>query len=267
MTPSRPRPQASQRAILSTEDNLQGAQTPPAGQIPSQAVVAVAPPTVQPTDWNSLLTEYDEPLEDAYSTTAEYGDAFSFWVEDLELPTYVESSSYPQIADESDLLAPDDQLRCKDDSELPVTKGRHVDYLSHEWADEDIGQSWKVINSVKSLPNKDRLENVLWRAWTKVKDNLSTISPEELNWLKDSDVTWLYGPLYPVSQPRPVVWQTDENSILRQHREFESESSSRGKKRIELQVRFHEEVEVIGYDGGLGHFEDEEDNDTTFTAA
>lgn len=84
--------------------------------------------------------------------------------------------------------------------------------------------------------------------------------------LKDSDVTWLYGPLYPVSQPRPVVWQTDENSILRQHREFKPESSSRGKKRIELQVRFHEEVEVIGYDGGLGYFEDEDDNDTALPA-
>ncbi|RTE72596.1 hypothetical protein BHE90_012986 [Fusarium euwallaceae] len=266
MTPSRPRPRASQRAILGTEDSSQGPQfPPPVGQISSQAVVAVATPTVQPTNSNSL-TGYDEPLQDAYSTTAEYGDAFSFCVEDLELPTYVESVSHPQIAHAPEFLAADDQPRCKDDSELPTMYSRHVDYLSHEWTDEDIGPSWKAISSTKSLTNKDRLQNVVWRTWTKFKNNLSTISPEELNWLKESDVTWLYGPLYPASKPHPTDWQTDEKSILRRRRVFDSESSRR-KKQVELKVRIHEEVEVIGHDGGLGYFEDEDDDDTTLSEA
>ncbi|RSL85585.1 hypothetical protein CDV31_016539 [Fusarium ambrosium] len=265
MTPSRPRPRASQRAILGTEDSSQGPQSPPpVGQISSQAVLAVAPPTVPPTGLDSLLTGYDEPLEETYSTTAEYGDAFSFWVEDLELPTYVESVSHPQITHASGLLAPDDQPRCKDDSELPIASNYSVDYLSHEWTDEDIGPSWKAISSTKSLTNKERLQNVVWRTWTKFKNNLSTIPPEELNWLKDSDVTWLYGPLYPASEPRPTDRQTNEKSILRRRRAFDSESS-RGKKQVELKVRIHEEVEVIGYDGGLGYFEDEDDNDTTLS--
>jgi hypothetical protein len=80
--------------------------------------------------------------------------------------------------------------------------------------------------------------------------------------LKDCDVTWLYGPLYLDSQSHPTDWQTDEKSILRRHRAFDSELSSRGKKRIDLKVRIQEEVEVIGYDGGLGYFEDENDDDT-----
>lgn len=80
--------------------------------------------------------------------------------------------------------------------------------------------------------------------------------------LKDCDVTWLYGPLYPDSQSRPTNWQPDEKSILRRRRAFDSEFSSRGKDRTGLKVRIQEEVEVIGYDGGLGYFEDEDGHDT-----
>lgn len=47
----------------------------------------------------------------------------------------------------------------------------------------------------KVITNSVRLENASWRTWTKAKDNLKTVSPEKLNWLKDCDVTWLYGPL------------------------------------------------------------------------
>lgn len=43
--------------------------------------------------------------------------------------------------------------------------------------------------------NSERLENASWRTWMKARNNLRTISPESLNWLKDCDVTWLYGPL------------------------------------------------------------------------
>ncbi|UPK93875.1 hypothetical protein LCI18_004810 [Fusarium solani-melongenae] len=247
MTPSRPTPQISQRAIFSTEDSLQPSQTlPPAGQISSQAV---APQIVQPTDFSSL---YNEPDEESHFTVSHYSDASSFWVEDFE----------SRRAHAPDLLAPDDRPRCKDDSEVPITSSRSVDYLSHGWTDEEIGPSWKAVSSAKSLINKGRLENGIWRAWTKFKNNLSTIPPEELNWLKDCDVTWLYGPLYPDSQPHPADWQTDYKFFLKRHRAFNAEFSSRGKKRIDRKVRIQEEVEVIGYDGGLGYFEDENDDDT-----
>ena len=73
---------------------------------------------------------------------------------------------------------------------------RHVDYLSHEWKEEDIWSSWRyIVARRKQIPNSTRLENASWRTWVKAKNNLRTISPEALNWLKDCDVTWLYGPL------------------------------------------------------------------------
>jgi hypothetical protein len=73
-----------------------------------------------------------------------------------------------------------------------------VDYLSHEWTKEDdIWTSWKVMSKQKNeLANGKRLENASWRTWVKQKYNLKTVNPQKLNWLKDSDVTWLYGPLH-----------------------------------------------------------------------
>jgi len=73
-----------------------------------------------------------------------------------------------------------------------------VDYLSHEWTKEDdIWTSWKVMSKQKkAFANGVRLENASWRTWAKQKYSLKTVNPEKLNWLKDSDVTWLYGPLH-----------------------------------------------------------------------
>jgi hypothetical protein len=71
-----------------------------------------------------------------------------------------------------------------------------VDYLSHEWKEEDIWLSWSyVVHRRGGLSNATRLENASWRSWVKAKNQLKTVSPETLNWLKDCDVTWLYGPL------------------------------------------------------------------------
>jgi hypothetical protein len=36
-----------------------------------------------------------------------------------------------------------------------------------------------------------------------VKYKLRTVSPERLNWLKEADVTWLYGPMLTYSEPPP----------------------------------------------------------------
>lgn len=75
-----------------------------------------------------------------------------------------------------------------------------VDYLSHDWKKEDdIWTSWKAMKTMskkKEFSNGVRLENASWRTWAKQKYKLKTVNPEKLNWLKDSDVTWLYGPLH-----------------------------------------------------------------------
>ncbi|KAH7203087.1 uncharacterized protein BKA55DRAFT_600497 [Fusarium redolens] len=86
----------------------------------------------------------------------------------------------------------------EDDTAINAQPWRNVDYLSHEWKEEDIWSSWKYITSRRGEhPNSTRLENACWRTWIKYKNNLKTVSPETLNWLKDSDVSWLYGPVQP----------------------------------------------------------------------
>ncbi|CAK7269416.1 protein phosphatase regulator [Sporothrix epigloea] len=84
----------------------------------------------------------------------------------------------------------------EDDTAVRAIPSRHVDYLSHNWKEEDIWESWKYIVSRRGdYSNSARLENASWRTWVKSKNKLKTVSPETLNWLKDCDVTWLYGPL------------------------------------------------------------------------
>ncbi|CAB4472677.1 unnamed protein product [Rhizophagus irregularis] len=73
----------------------------------------------------------------------------------------------------------------------------HVDYLSHDWKNENVWISWKVMTKQKKIfDNGIRLENASWRVWAKQKYNLKTLNPKELNWLKDDDITWLYGPAW-----------------------------------------------------------------------
>ncbi|KAM3552582.1 hypothetical protein MY1884_007124 [Beauveria asiatica] len=84
----------------------------------------------------------------------------------------------------------------EDDATIASQPSRQVDYLSHDWREEDIWTSWRYIVTRRGeVANSARLENASWRTWMKAKHNLKTISPESLNWLKDCDVTWLYGPL------------------------------------------------------------------------
>lgn len=91
---------------------------------------------------------------------------------------------------------PDQAEHAEDDTAVSSRPSRQVDYLSHEWKEEDIWSSWRyVVTRRGEFANSARLENASWRTWMKAKNNLKTISPESLNWLKDCDVTWLYGPL------------------------------------------------------------------------
>ncbi|KAL7317758.1 protein phosphatase regulator [Mucor circinelloides] len=74
-----------------------------------------------------------------------------------------------------------------------------VDYLSYKFDEMDLAASWRVMTKQKKdVVDGIRLENASWRTWAKQRNNLKTISPQTLNWLKDSDVTWLYGPLHTV---------------------------------------------------------------------
>ncbi|KAF6515120.1 hypothetical protein HZS61_005026 [Fusarium oxysporum f. sp. conglutinans] len=116
---------------------------------------------------------------------------------------------------------PDHSECTKDDMAVSSRPSHQVDYLSHDWREEDIWSSWRYIVMRRGdLSDSVRLENAVWRTWMKAKYNLTTISPETLNWfvflgldmmsdlntyislrLKDHDITWLYGPLHSVPNP------------------------------------------------------------------
>jgi hypothetical protein len=79
--------------------------------------------------------------------------------------------------------SPEPVEHAEDDTAVRTQPSRHVDYLSHNWKEEDIWLSWKHIVSKRGAYNNSaRLENASWRTWTKSKNKLKTVSPETLNW-------------------------------------------------------------------------------------
>ncbi|KAF2460006.1 hypothetical protein BDY21DRAFT_361872 [Lineolata rhizophorae] len=169
------------------------------------SVPSVAPPT-SPQD--------DE--KDTNITFPMYDDAPAFsHSEDLEPPASpktensytVPSSSDDETASES-TSTPDTFPTAGDDTSIKPEPQRHVDYLSHDWKEEEIWSSWRhIVSKRRQYGQLSRLENASWRTWAKAKYKLKTVSPETLNWLKDYDVTWLYGPL-----------QTPSTYALSEHR-------------------------------------------------
>jgi hypothetical protein len=72
--------------------------------------------------------------------------------------------------------------RAKDNATLQTKPTRHVDYLSHDWEEDNIWSSWVHIKSNrKTYYDSDRLTNALWRIWMKSKYQLKIASAEGLN--------------------------------------------------------------------------------------
>ncbi len=89
----------------------------------------------------------------------------------------------PSIKPLADFPCAPPQIPAADDSSVEEEPSRNVDYLSHEWIEEDIWTSWRyVVFHREKYENSVRLENASWRTWTKLKHNLGTISPDALDW-------------------------------------------------------------------------------------
>ncbi|EGG12251.1 uncharacterized protein MELLADRAFT_59235 [Melampsora larici-populina 98AG31] len=138
------------------------------------------------------------------------------------VPQYPYNVSMPPFAG---ALLPYERAPMPDDNDVQTRlPSICVDYLSHNWDEKDVWTSWKAMTRHKhEMANGVRLENASWRTWAKQRSNLKTISPETLNCifetdmgiilptsqctlpyrLKDSDVTWLYGPLHTAVDPVP----------------------------------------------------------------
>lgn len=112
-------------------------------------------------------------------------------VEDLEPPASPRTGDSYTVSPTSNSTStnasrpdsPEPVEHAEDDTAVRIPPSRHVDYLSHNWKEEDIWSSWKLIVSKRNAyNNSSRLENASWRTWMKAKNNLKTVSPETLNW-------------------------------------------------------------------------------------
>jgi hypothetical protein len=73
--------------------------------------------------------------------------------------------------------------RPEDDTAARMQPVNHVDYLSHEWREEDLWSTWKhIVAERKAYSNSIRLENASWRCWEKTRRNLQTVSPGSVKW-------------------------------------------------------------------------------------
>lgn len=153
-----------------------------------------AAPSFSSTPASSLSLDAncdDEEDEDqivfpSYDDVGYYGQ-----VEDLEPPASPRTGDSYTVSPTSNSTStnvsrpesPDPIEHPQDDTAVRTQPSRHVDYLSHNWKEEDIWSSWKhIVSKRKAYTNSARLENASWRTWTKSKNKLKTISPETLNW-------------------------------------------------------------------------------------
>lgn len=135
--------------------------------------------SVGPRD-SLLLSEYgDNPYFMLDDLEEDYGTSLS---EELNGP-YTVSPVEDSSASTSRPGSPIAPEHAEDDTAVTHRPTQHVDYLSHNWREEDIWSSWRYIISKRSdFANAPRLENASWRTWMKAKYRLKTVSPETLNW-------------------------------------------------------------------------------------
>lgn len=104
-------------------------------------------------------------------------------------PDLISSDTITPSASESSVATPslhdfhDLQTTAGDDTAVKREPTKQVDYFSHNWKEEDIWSSWRyVVAKRKTFSNSLRLENASWRAWTKNKYRLKTVSPDSVDW-------------------------------------------------------------------------------------
>ena len=115
--------------------------------------------------------EEDYPCFDGFLQSSEPSDSSD---EQTESNTTISDTT----ASDSPLPTP-----VADDTAIKQEPSQHVDYLSHDWREEDVWSSWRhIVSQRKVYGQQSRLENAAWRTWVKSKYQLPTISPETLNW-------------------------------------------------------------------------------------
>nr|POF26056.1 uncharacterized protein CFP56_22204 [Quercus suber] len=208
----------SQSAPLRDRRHPSSASLPtPAESSPRSFTTDFTDPATSCSPSNSGLSFSKNFGADEHIAFSDY-DGVNFYNqnEDYSALSYAgESSDEPMESATTDTTRSDSPLPTPvgvDDTAVKQPPSRHVDYLSHDWREEDIWSSWRhIVSQRRVYGQRSRLENASWRTWAKSKYRLATVSPETLNWLKESDVTWLYGPLT-LAQSHPI---TDRDSAPR----------------------------------------------------
>lgn len=124
-----------------------------------------------------------------------------------------------------------------DDTDVEDQPKQHIDYLSHHWqAADEVLKCWRyVVLRKHDFADAARLENASWRTWAQTRNHLRTISPEDLNWSKDSDVTWLYGPALPDGGEKKQRPSAGDHSLSYSYGAEAAQPKSILKKRTDLE--------------------------------
>lgn len=139
----------------------------------------------------SLDASCEDQDEEDQIVFPSYDDVGYYGHEDLEPPPSPRTGDSYTVSPTSNSTStnvsrpesPDRFEHAEDDTAVRNQPSRHVDYLSHNWKEEDIWNSWKhIVSKRKAYNNSARLENASWRTWAKSKNRLRTVSPETLNW-------------------------------------------------------------------------------------
>lgn len=121
-------------------------------------------------DFPNYEMQFPEPHKDANGSSRSVED----------------EAELPEISTTTDTTRSDSPIHTPtvaDDTAIREEPSQHVDYLSHNWREEDIWASWRhIVSQRRVYGQKSRLENASWRTWAKSKYRLQTISPETLNW-------------------------------------------------------------------------------------
>ncbi|KAG7191832.1 uncharacterized protein KQ657_002800 [Scheffersomyces spartinae] len=91
-----------------------------------------------------------------------------------------------------------DDLLMNSQATSPIRE--NVDYMSpcepHLENDLNLYMCWKLHSVDDSCYQDQRLANISWRRWSKNLYHLKCLHPYEINWFKEYDITWLYGPKF-----------------------------------------------------------------------
>jgi hypothetical protein len=122
-------------------------------------------------------------METEHSQTSETASGFTHVARRCQSSTSLASKTHSLLYSSNWTGLPSNFPFATDDSGVQQDPIRHVDYLGHDWSEEDVSSSWRyLLSSKKNIIWHTRLENAAWRAWTKRINNFSTIAPNDLNW-------------------------------------------------------------------------------------